>query len=197
MTIGKVTSVSIEVLFVSDASPVSRVTQFVAEVAYESDATPVAKVTQFVAEVAYESDAVPAARVTQFVAEVLYTPSPAYSAFSPPRVVGLCNLVNGVEWKVCYDAGLQEIGQSLSQFAIEDRNLSTPPGSPTDGDRYIIATGGSGAWSTHDFKVATWNNRAMVWDIYTPATGWIVYIKDEAVLAVFDNSSGWSSGIAI
>ncbi|HHN73529.1 MAG TPA: DUF2793 domain-containing protein, partial [Thermopetrobacter sp.] len=32
----------------------------------------------------------------------------------------------------------------LVQLSVKDRNLAAPPASPVDGDRYIVATGGSG-----------------------------------------------------
>jgi len=35
----------------------------------------------------------------------------------------------------------------LLQLAVLDRHLTTPPASPADGDRYIVASGATGAWS--------------------------------------------------
>lgn len=69
---------------------------------------------------------------------------------------------------------------------IADR-LSTPPGSPEAGARYIVGSSPTGAWSgfaEHDVAEAdgfgTWFN-------YTPATdaGWIAYVQDEDVHYAF------------
>ncbi len=38
----------------------------------------------------------------------------------------------------------------LVQLAVLDRYLTTPPASPADGDRYIVASGAVGAWSGWD-----------------------------------------------
>jgi hypothetical protein len=34
----------------------------------------------------------------------------------------------------------------LVQLALLDRDLTAPPGSPADGDRYIVASGATGDW---------------------------------------------------
>jgi hypothetical protein len=49
---------------------------------------------------------------------------------------------------------------ALVQLAVLDRDLTTPPVSPTDGDRYLVATGGTGAWTGRDGKVAAWQDGA-------------------------------------
>ena len=42
----------------------------------------------------------------------------------------------------------------LTQLAVESRTLTAPPGSPTDGARYIVAGGATGAWSGWDCDLA-------------------------------------------
>ncbi len=42
----------------------------------------------------------------------------------------------------------------LVQLAVLDRHLTTPPASPADGDRYIVASGATGAWAGWDLNVA-------------------------------------------
>ena len=44
----------------------------------------------------------------------------------------------------------------LVQLAVLDRHLTTPPASPADGDRYIVALGAVGAWSGWDLNIAYW-----------------------------------------
>ncbi|HWT29493.1 MAG TPA: DUF2793 domain-containing protein, partial [Propylenella sp.] len=36
---------------------------------------------------------------------------------------------------------------ALVQLSVKDRHLTAPPASPTEGDRYIVAPGATGAWA--------------------------------------------------
>ena len=95
-------------------------------------------------------------------------------------------------WKPTMDANLKQLG-ALLHVSVIDRNLATPPAA-SDGDRYIVAAGGTGDWATHDDKIAV--RVAGAWEFYTPATGWLAYIEDEQVLSVF-RSGAWSAGTAL
>lgn len=48
--------------------------------------------------------------------------------------------------------------------------LDTPPGSPTNGDRYIIGGSPTGAWAGNAWKIVVRLDGA--WVFYTPARGW-------------------------
>ena len=52
---------------------------------------------------------------------------------------------------------LRQIPYGRRRASVKDRDLTAPPGSPSEGDRYIVATGGSGAWSGHDLEIAEWH----------------------------------------
>ena len=60
-----------------------------------------------------------------------------------------------------------------------DRDLSAPPSSPADGDRYIVAAAPSGAWTGAAGAVAWFDVNA--WRILQPQTGWIAWIADESL----------------
>jgi hypothetical protein len=83
---------------------------------------------------------------------------------------------------------------ALVQLAVVDRDLTTPPGSPAEGARYIIATGASGAWAGHDLGIAAWQDG--VWSIHESKPGWLAWIEDEEALVVFDGSD-WISASEI
>lgn len=68
-----------------------------------------------------------------------------------------------------------------------DRDLSTPPTSPNEGDRYIVVTGASDDWGGQDKKVAAFQDGS--WEFYTPNTGWLAWVADEASLVGWDGSS--------
>ncbi len=76
----------------------------------------------------------------------------------------------------------------LVQLSVLDRDLTAPPGSPANGDRYIVGAGGTGDWAGWDLNVALWTDGA--WLRLPPRTGWRAWIEDEAVLLVYDGA-GW------
>ncbi|MCH2078624.1 MAG: DUF2793 domain-containing protein [Rhodobacteraceae bacterium] len=76
----------------------------------------------------------------------------------------------------------------LIQLAVLDRDLTAPPGSPADGDRYIIASGATGDWAGWDQNVALWTDGA--WMRLQPRTGWRAWVEDEGLLLVYDGA-GW------
>ena len=75
---------------------------------------------------------------------------------------------------------VDSVAQGLSwEKAVLDKSLSTPPSSPTTGDRYIINPTGTGAWASHDNQIAEWNGSS--WDFTTLVSGQTVYVTDEGV----------------
>jgi hypothetical protein len=75
-------------------------------------------------------------------------------------------------WNVGMDANLLKL-DSLVQPNVIDSTINTPPGSPTVGDKYIVANGGSGAWNGLDAKIVIWSGSA--WVSYTAKEGWLTY----------------------
>ena len=76
----------------------------------------------------------------------------------------------------------------LVQLSVLDRDLTVPPGSPTNGDRYIVASGATGDWAGWDLNVALFTDGA--WLRLPPRVGWRVWVEDENLLLVY-NGSGW------
>ncbi len=77
----------------------------------------------------------------------------------------------------------------LVQLSVLDRDLTAPPGSPADGDRYIAGAGATGDWAGWDLNIALWIDGA--WLRQPPRTGWRAWVEDEAVLLIYDGS-GWT-----
>lgn len=75
-------------------------------------------------------------------------------------------------WNTGMDANLLSF-DSLVQCNIISAAETTPPVSPTLGDKYIPYTGASGAWSSLVGKVVVYNGTG--WSSYTPKEGWLVY----------------------
>ena len=93
---------------------------------------------------------------------------------------------DGVNWTITEET--LPLGEGL--FTIVDR-LSTPPGSPDAGARYIITSSPTGAWSSfseHDIAEADGQGG---WIDYTPPTdcGWRAYVQDENTNYQFQDSA--------
>lgn len=77
---------------------------------------------------------------------------------------------------------------ALVQLAVLDRHLATPPASPADGDRYLVAASPTGAWAGEAGRIAAWQDGA--WSFLAPRIGWILWVVDEA-LALAWNGAAW------
>jgi hypothetical protein len=80
----------------------------------------------------------------------------------------------------------------LVQLAVNDRDLTEPPGSPAYGNRYIVASGGTGEWAGWDGSIAYWFDGA--WMLLVPRSGWRAWVEDEGELLVFDGSA-WNASL--
>lgn len=76
----------------------------------------------------------------------------------------------------------------LVQLSVKDRDLTAPPVSPSEGDRYLVKAGATDGWSGWDGDVAMFADGS--WWRLTPRIGWRAWVIDEAVL-VFWNGDAW------
>ncbi|MGE0022749.1 MAG: DUF2793 domain-containing protein [Hyphomicrobium sp.] len=77
---------------------------------------------------------------------------------------------------------------AIVQLAVKDKDLATPPGSPGNGDRYLVAASPTGAWAGHATHVAAWQDGA--WTFYAPVAGWLAWVEDESQSYLF-SGGGW------
>lgn len=75
----------------------------------------------------------------------------------------------------------------LVQLSVIDRDLTAPPGSAADGDRYIVASGATGDWAGWDLNVAFWSDGA--WLRLPPRIGWRTWVEDEGLLLVWTGAA--------
>jgi hypothetical protein len=94
--------------------------------------------------------------------------------------------------QVTYNAAMALLDQ-LVQPAVKSRTTVAPPGSPAEGDAYIVAPSATGAWSGKDGKFATWLGGA--WSYVTPADGWLASVADTAEIAI-RQSGAWASFVS-
>src|SRR5574337_904206 len=72
--------------------------------------------------------------------------------------------------------------QALVMPNVINMSTATPPGSPTNGDTYVVAASPTGAWTGQANAIAYWAIDAQdgvvtagAWEFYTPQAGWVVY----------------------
>lgn len=80
---------------------------------------------------------------------------------------------------------------ALLQCGVIDRDLSTPPGSPANGDSYIVGASPTGAWSSKANQIAVWNTVNAAWAFYAPKEGWRCFVKDEDEYVSYLDTSSW------
>ena len=84
-------------------------------------------------------------------------------------------------------------------YGAIDRGLNTPPGSPTDGDVYIVGTSPTGAWAGQPNKIAVRHNGAWIFEpsvnpagsnvaIGAAHEGLSVYVRDENATFVWSGT---------
>lgn len=81
------------------------------------------------------------------------------------------------------------------QDSVKDKDLSTPPTTPTTKDRYIVKAIGSGAWAGKDNQITEWNGST--WNFYIASIGTTVYIDDENKHYSWNGTSWVISGGAL
>jgi hypothetical protein len=88
---------------------------------------------------------------------------------------------------VTHNAALQKL-DALFAGVILDRDLTSPPGSPADGDAYLIAASATGDWAGHDGDIAY--ARDGVWTFYEVFDGLMLLVDDEGGVIV-RRSGAW------
>lgn len=96
-----------------------------------------------------------------------------------PKLGLMINALTGDAHDAAFRALLRANDQ-LIFLSVINRTTSSPPGSPANGDAYLVASGASGAWAGKTGSLAVWttDNPAAVsgeWEFYTPRAGWVLY----------------------
>jgi hypothetical protein len=97
-------------------------------------------------------------------------------------------LLGDNNWHTNMNTNLKQLGLKLYLSAIS-RSVSTPPGSPTNGDAYLVGPSPSGAWVGHTNDVAIWVSADSAWTFYAPKTGFLCNVQDENFLAKWSGTA--------
>lgn len=74
------------------------------------------------------------------------------------------------------------------QLSVQSRVISDPPSGATNGDRYIVATGGTAECAGQDGNIAVLVEG--LWVFHSPGPGWRAYVEADQELVVFDGAWG-------
>jgi Protein of unknown function (DUF2793) len=87
---------------------------------------------------------------------------------------------------VTHNEALQQL-DAVVQLSVDELSVTTPPETPTVGDRYLVGETATGVWASHDTEVAVYTESG--WQFYPPAPGWVVYLRNTAGFAAFDGAA--------
>lgn len=89
-------------------------------------------------------------------------------------------------------AGLNDairVIDALLNTRVISMTLTAPPGSPADGDMYIVAAGATGAWATHDNAVAQYTATGAFWTFFAAGDqAWLILNRADG------NLYKWNAG---
>jgi hypothetical protein len=78
-------------------------------------------------------------------------------------------------------------------LSVLSRVLTTPPATPVEGDRYLVAAAATAAWSGQSGKLALW--LAGAWVFVTPREGWRMWVADEDQFLIFNGTIWQGAGV--
>ena len=76
---------------------------------------------------------------------------------------------------------------ALVHLSVVSKTQATPPTDPPDGDRYIVASGATDAWTGQENAIAAFQDGA--WAFHQPKPGWLAWIQDQARQEIFDGAA--------
>jgi hypothetical protein len=99
-------------------------------------------------------------------------------------------------WNEGMDENLLKIGLVGMHLSVLDKDISTPPVSPTDGDSYLVGPTATDAWVGLEDQIVVYDEDITDWRAYEPRTGWMCFVEDEDAIYIYKASSweAYSSG---
>jgi hypothetical protein len=106
----------------------------------------------------------------------------------------MINAITGDNFDVQFRTFLRAIDTRLLAV-VKDHTLAAPPGSPSNGDRYIVAASPTGAWAGKATQIATWTTDDPTtpsgkWEFHVPQNGWCVFSLTASTKLRF-NGAAW------
>lgn len=96
-------------------------------------------------------------------------------------------------WGDAVNSDIRRINE-VTHLAVTNATTTSPPATPSDGDRYIVPAGATGLWGGQTNAIAVRQNG--VWVFYTPRPGWLAIDLSASRLLRYTGSA-WSSAFDI
>lgn len=93
-------------------------------------------------------------------------------------------------WGAVYNLGMLQLDTIVAGAVVSIAN--TPPGSPSDGDAYIIASSPTGAWSGKAKKVALWDGPSSAWVFFTQKVGMRLLNRADGNFYYYGTGAAWA-----
>ncbi len=81
----------------------------------------------------------------------------------------------------------------LLHLSVISRVVTSPPGAPLDGDRYLLPTGVTGIWTGNAGKIAQFTDNA--WLYHVAKVGWSLWVADENISLTFNGTTWGAAGV--
>ena len=78
---------------------------------------------------------------------------------------------------------------AVVQLVVVARDVATPPGLATLGDRYIVPLGATGVWAGQVHQIALYEETG--WTFVSPQPGWRAEVLSDDTTVVYEAGSGW------
>ena len=75
---------------------------------------------------------------------------------------------------------------------VKSRGVNTPPGSPVDGDAYIVGSSPTGSWAGKANQIAFWRDPVGAWQFMIPLSGWTRRVQDDLDTAGIPKEYGYT-----
>jgi hypothetical protein len=82
---------------------------------------------------------------------------------------------------------------ALVQITVQSAALAAPPGSPVEGQRWILPAAPTGAWAGRAGQIAAWQDGA--WAFYAPLDGWTAIDINTDTLLLYNAGTGIWTGL--
>lgn len=92
-----------------------------------------------------------------------------------------------------FNAAMRQLDM-IVQASVIDKDLTAPPGSPSDGDCYYVASGATGDWSGQDGNLAQWFDDPGEWLFANAAPGYVMWVQDESAFYRVTNAEVLTAG---
>lgn len=102
-------------------------------------------------------------------------------------ITGLADPVNSADAVTKSYVDSRTSGSTFAKAVIDI--LDDPPVSPTIGDRYIVGTAPTGAWTLYANRIA--QKSLTGWDFVVPVNGTICPVTEKNNLYAYDSTNGW------